>query len=241
MKLTCREIGKIYGCSDGVVRKFMIQNNIKKRSRSDRAKMSLNHWSLKCNDDVDKIKTSISVKSKKYSIECFNEILEDMGYELLSEIGFHTEKIKLRCSHGHEWEATPHKILQGRGCPFCLFKNQTYVHDFLIEMNDIKVYREQFLCEYRYKNVVRRAIVDFIVDINNERYIIEYNGKQHYEPVCFGGITYEKAKENFERQKCRDLAVDEYCKNNNITIIWIDGRIIFGKEKIRKILMEKLK
>jgi hypothetical protein len=55
---------------------------------------------------------------------------------------------------------------------------------------------------------------DFFVPSKN--IIIEYNGKQHYQPVgVFGG-----AKE-FHRQQKRDRNVRDYCKENNIKLLEI--------------------
>lgn len=36
--------------------------------------------------------------------------------------------------------------------------------------------------------------------------VIEVHGLQHYKPCCFGGITLDKAKENFRGQQERDEA-----------------------------------
>ena len=45
-------------------------------------------------------------------------------------------------------------------------------------------------------------------------YLIEYDGKQHFEPIdWFGGI------EGFNKQKQRDIIKDNYCKLNNILLL----------------------
>lgn len=54
--------------------------------------------------------------------------------------------------------------------------------------------------------------------------IIEYNGGQHYKPVCFGGCSLDDAKINFEYQQIRDQQMREYCVENNINLLEIDGR-----------------
>ena len=55
----------------------------------------------------------------------------------------------------------------------------------------------------------------------NKNKIIEYDGIQHFKPITFGGISKERANENFETQKLKDKSKDEYCKNNNIELIRI--------------------
>ena len=50
---------------------------------------------------------------------------------------------------------------------------------------------------------------------------IEFNGRQHYESVCFGGISQERANVNFETQKKHDKLKDDFCKENNYPLLWI--------------------
>lgn len=58
-----------------------------------------------------------------------------------------------------------------------------------------------------------RHIFDFIV---NNKYIIEYDGIQHFKPIdYFGGI------EAFELQKEKDKLKDQYAKENNLIMIRI--------------------
>lgn len=60
----------------------------------------------------------------------------------------------------------------------------------------------------------RNIRMDFFIPKINT--FIEYNGRQHYEPVeDFGGIK------EFERQKERDLLVREACLNKGYTLIEI--------------------
>jgi hypothetical protein len=46
---------------------------------------------------------------------------------------------------------------------------------------------------------------------------IEFNGRQHYEPVKYWG-----GMENFKKQQKRDYIKKEYCENKNITLIIIN-------------------
>ena len=45
---------------------------------------------------------------------------------------------------------------------------------------------------------------------------IEYDGRQHFEPVEFFG-----GKEQFKIQKINDKLKDTYCRNNNIDLLRI--------------------
>jgi very-short-patch-repair endonuclease len=79
--------------------------------------------------------------------------------------------------------------------------------------------------------------VDFYVKDKN--IIIEYNGDQHYEPVCFGGISVKESKQNFIKQQERDKYIEQFCINNSIKLIWIDGRK-YKDNKLKKYLIEEI-
>ena len=56
----------------------------------------------------------------------------------------------------------------------------------------------------------------FIPDIN---LLIEVDGEQHFRPVCFGGITKERAELIFRKSQERDKIKDDYCKEHNIKLV----------------------
>lgn len=97
---------------------------------------------------------------------------------------------------------------------------ETIIENVLIK-NNIK-----FKQEFPIKDIqsVNKGILrcDFaIIDDNDEvKYIIEFNGKQHYEPVEFFG-----GQEGFEVLKENDRIKMEYFRKNNIPLI-----IFFYKE-----------
>jgi hypothetical protein len=61
--------------------------------------------------------------------------------------------------------------------------------------------------------------IDFVLELDNNVYWIEYNGKQHYEyqDKSFFHTSYNE----FLRQVSRDFNVKAHCKNNNIVFIEI--------------------
>jgi very-short-patch-repair endonuclease len=79
--------------------------------------------------------------------------------------------------------------------------------------------------------------VDFYFPDKN--IIIEYNGHQHYQPVRFGGISLESAEINFIRQQYRDKYLQNFCDQNNITLIWIDGRT-YTYKKLESYIIETI-
>ena len=66
---------------------------------------------------------------------------------------------------------------------------------------------------------------------------IEYDGKHHYEPVNFGGISDKRAIEEHDKTKLRDKIKNKYCKDNNINLIRIP---YWDYENIEEILLKQL-
>ena len=62
---------------------------------------------------------------------------------------------------------------------------------------------------------------DFRFNIGDKMCFIEYNGKQHYEPATFGGMSKEQAQVALERQQLRDKLRQDYCDENNYPLLWI--------------------
>ena len=72
---------------------------------------------------------------KKTNQEFISELKEkNIEYIPLEEYVNATTKIKFRCSNGHEWEATPHNILNGRGCPYCSHSVKLSNADFIVRL-----------------------------------------------------------------------------------------------------------
>ena len=62
---------------------------------------------------------------------------------------------------------------------------------------------------------------DFIIFHNSEKHFIEYDGRQHSEPVAFGGMSKEQAEANFEKQKVHDEIKNKYCADNGYQLLRI--------------------
>ena len=83
-----------------------------------------------------------------------------------------------------------------------------------------------------------RVVLDFVLKdkADNIKYIIEYNGKQHYEIIPFFG-----GEERFYKQQKRDDALREYCKDKQIKLIEISYRDLrkLDENYIKELLEEK--
>lgn len=70
---------------------------------------------------------------------------------------------------------------------------------------------EKFIKQY--KKYLR---FDFIIPEYN--LYIEYDGRQHFEPVRFGGISTERAQNKFKKQQDHDKMKNEFCGDNLLRI-----------------------
>jgi very-short-patch-repair endonuclease len=132
--------------------------------------------------------------------------------------------IKWRCVNSkcdYVWLASPSNVITNRsGCPRCkLRKNENIIYVILKDHNIT------FDIQKRIKdlaNTDHKIKVDFYLPKHN--IIIEYNGHQHYQPVCFGGMNKDMAQSNFLAQQVRDANLRKFCEDNHIQLLSIDGR-----------------
>jgi len=90
------------------------------------------------------------------------------------------------------------------------------------------------------KGLAKNCSVDVFIKTDTAEYIgiaIEYQGRQHYAPVNWGKISDESAYDNFKKQIVSDKNKKEFCANNRIKYIEIDGRKFFGS-KLEKYLQD---
>lgn len=121
-------------------------------------------------------------------------------------------KILHRCkAYGHEWSTSPNIILQGHGCPKCkTSKGEKIISNWLDNHNILYESQKTF------DGCINKQHLPFDFYLSEYNICIEYNGKQHYEPIdYFGG------KEKLESQILRDNIKKWYCKENNIYLLEI--------------------
>lgn len=125
--------------------------------------------------------------------------------------------------------------MSGHGCHKCNRSiGEINIEDFLNE-NRI-VYKTEFVfndLKYRYPLRFDFAIFD---DNGNLEYLIEFNGKQHYDyyPV------FHKSREDFDLSLIRDDMKSKYCKDNNINLYIISYKEDIN-DSMKKILKENEK
>lgn len=173
--------------------------------------------------------------------EIINEKLKDRNIIIIGDVINNETKTHFQCQNNgcyNIWSAKPANILFGKGCPLCNKPGNTQKLIWNI-LNDFNIlYEKDYFIKNINKNIIKRFTVDSF--LKNYNLIIEYNGIQHYKPIRFGGISQELAELNFIKQQKRDQYIDQFCNDNNIKLIWIDGRI-YKKENLKEYVLQILK
>ena len=126
--------------------------------------------------------------------------------------------------HG-DFEQTPNNHLSGRGCSVC--KSSKGEKRIIKYLKDKKIL---FNTQKTFKNLKYKSLLKFDFYLPDYNLCIEYDGRQHYEPIeYFGG------RKQFDIIKMRDSIKNEYCSTNNINLVRIpynkfdDIETILGK------------
>ena len=124
-------------------------------------------------------------------------------------------------------------------CPFCgqkVWKQIRYIKDLSVKScgcinksaGEAKI--QQLLTNYNIDFIQEKTFEDLKNDNNyklrfdffvENKYCIEFDGIQHFEPTIFANETIEKAKEKFIKQKNYDNIKNQWCKKHNIPLIRI--------------------
>lgn len=147
-------------------------------------------------------------------------------------------KIIIICQEHGNFSQVSEKHLAGAGCPKCLNKNETLTEQYLLELlSSIKLERQKFWKTIFHHNSNRK--VDFYFEKDDQKYIVEYNGEQHYQPIRFGKMTDDQIIKQLNKQQLRDQELRDLCIQHSIKLIEIDGRIYKGT-KIKDYLLQVL-
>lgn len=139
------------------------------------------------------------------------------------------DNVKIICPIHGIFIQKPNSHLSGHGCPNCYeSKGKLKIKQLLDEENIDYVFQKSF-DDCRNKNN-RKLKFDFYLPKQNM--LIEYDGKQHYEPIeYFGGQNSFKIIQEYDKIK------NSYVKNNNIKLIRISYQ---NYNDIDKILSKQL-
>ena len=172
--------------------------------------------------------TNISFKERFYKLHESLTLLEEWSDAK------NKSSIKVKCNkHNYEWNAHKYWIIRPNnptGCPICCTsKGEKYIRNFL-KKNNIN-----FDMHKKFNDLVDKRVLtfDFIVFINSNYFLIEYDGELHEKPFS----NSENSLKKFIRTQEHDKMKDQYCKANNIDLLRINYRDF---DKIDSILNDKL-
>lgn len=143
-------------------------------------------------------------------------------------------KVKILCKKHGLYEQIPNDHLTKKsGCPKCkLSKGEIRIMKWL-QNHQIKYETQKKFEKCKFK---RKLPFDFYLPEYNM--CIEYDGKQHFEPIGFGS---KKSKniliEKYNERIFRDEIKNKFCEKNNITLLRIP---YYNTDVLEDILEDKL-
>ncbi len=178
---------------------------------------------------------------KKNTKEFMQEVFDLVGeeYSVLSDyVGCEDYILMKHNICGHIYDVKPHNFLTGKRCPNCALPHKPNTEKKLQFFLEQKGVNHQH--HFRFDDCINpktkmRLTFDFAIFDKDDNLLclIEYDGKQHFEPIAwFGG------EDNLLKQKYRDKIKNEYCQKNNIYLIRIP---YWDFSILEEVLEEKLK
>ena len=122
-----------------------------------------------------------------------------------------------RCKiDGYEWKIAPGNALSGQGCPQCQeSKGERQIRQWLDNNNITYVYQKSF------DDCKDKKLLPFDFYLPDFNTLIEFDGRQHFEPVDFSGDGQNYAIEQLSIIRNHDKIKTDYCKSNNIPLLRI--------------------
>lgn len=159
------------------------------------------------------LKEKISIKNSKTHEQYIKELklINNNIISIDNYAGADTPILHKCLIDGCEWYARPNNILCGNGCPQCNESKGERKIRLWLEEHNIPYERQYKIEDCRDK---KSLPFDYYLPTINK--MIEYDGKQHFEPIeHFGG------QDAFEIRVKHDNIKNEYCKNNGISLLRI--------------------
>jgi len=172
----------------------------------------------------DNLKTTIT----EFTNICNKIHKNKYDYKLVEYEG-NLKKIKIICPIHGVFLQRPKQHKKGEGCPKCSKSKGEMRVSALLENNGI-LYNQQ----HHYSDCINpetNHVLYFDFYLPDYNVLIEFDGRQHYEPIKYFGGNKE-----FIKRKRLDLIKDEYCVLNNIKLIRIKYNTDVEALDIKKIL-----
>ena len=159
----------------------------------------------------------------KYTLQEAINLFEKSNLILLDQQYFDVKtKYNVKCKNCNaDFKITLDTVLSGQKCSKCTshLKTEKIALSIIENFFNLKTHKKiiKMNCDFQ-----KTCTVDAAFILNEKEYFIEINGKQHYAPVRFGGVSKERATKQFEKQIKRDEWLKKYCSDNNILFIEVD-------------------
>lgn len=164
----------------------------------------------------------IHKKLRKTNDEFIEEAKEKSPeYKVLSRYTRYHDKVLAKHKKcGTKFEITPNSLLNGyHQCPYC---NKRFSGHEIRMSKILDKYDYDYITQFTFEKCRDKKVLPFdfaIMDNKNVKFLLEVDGRQHFEPVLdFGG------EKQFKNIKKKDKIREEFCKENNITLIRINAK-----------------
>ena len=127
-----------------------------------------------------------------------------------------TTKIKIFCTKCQDYfMQTPHRHLQGAGCPFCReSKGEQAILRYCIE-NNIRFERYK-----KFNGLIYKKQLNYDFYLIDENILVEFDGDHHRKPIVYNG-DIENAQKKFVDVQNRDMKKNQYAYEHNIPLLRI--------------------
>lgn len=213
-------ISKIKGTSNKVIVEC---TNCGKRKEIIYCNFISRYTYCECNENSSK-----NIRTNKKENELFDYCNKN-NYELIGnykDSRSHVLIKHLKCEN--EWFVSPSNLKRGFGCPYCKESKGEKEISKILDKYNVDYIPQYIFSDCFYINPLR---FDFYLPKFN--LCIEYQGRQHYQPVSiFGGY------EGYKNTLIRDGIKEKYCENNDIPLLKIKYT---NYKNIENILLEYIK
>lgn len=146
-------------------------------------------------------------------------------FKVIGEYSGSNKRIKCKCNlHNHEWSPIAASLNNGTGCPICnLSRGELKIIDYL---NESKI---KYTVEKKFKECKNKKSLPFDFYFS-KMLLLEFDGEQHFRSKTgFGEDAFESTNTN-------DKIKNQYCINNNISLI----RIPYWEQKNIEYILENV-
>lgn len=162
-------------------------------------------------------KNSLNITNEKYGLLTAIELLDNTDIRIAHKnLKNRYWLCKCECGNYHIVEQSDLRSGKVSSCG-CLNSKGEYKINHLLQENNILFIQQYTFDDLKTEDNIKYKFDFAIFQDNKLKYLIEYDGEQHFNPKCQFGNNVESYYKIVERDNIKNL----YCKNNNIPLIRI--------------------